>query len=181
MRIAAVRFTPVGFSEGYDMDEVDAFLDRIAQAAGPGGAGVTTQLCDEVEHVRFTPVRMVGGYDMDEVDTFVDSVITTALRELAAVSGSTAGRCAYAEQVPEQPPLARGRLGARYDVPAIEALRTDVLAALRGPGGDDDRCRRALGILQAARPPRVTGLGVGCLVSDVEARRERVVRVLGGS
>lgn len=75
-RVESVRFIPVRWSEGYDMDEVDAFLDRIA--AGCRGEGGPT--VEQIERQRFTPVRFSEGYDMDEVDTFVDEVIVPLLQ-----------------------------------------------------------------------------------------------------
>ena len=67
--ITAVRFTPVRLREGYDMHEVDAFLDRLVVAVDAGEP--LAQLCHEA---RFTPVRLKEGYDTDEVDDFLAEV-----------------------------------------------------------------------------------------------------------
>lgn len=81
-----VRFTTTRLSGGYDMQEVDDFLDRVEPvlrgtcAAGPG-ASITPE---EVLQLRFSSTRFGEGYAMDEVDDLLDSVIVPMLRgELA--------------------------------------------------------------------------------------------------
>ena len=68
-----VRFTPVRFREGYDMSEVDDFLDQVVAALESGAP-----VADLVEHARFTPVRMREGYDMADVDDFLARVVARA-------------------------------------------------------------------------------------------------------
>nr|WP_246401616.1 DivIVA domain-containing protein [Jiangella mangrovi] len=63
------RFTVVRLSEGYDIAEVDAFVDRIRATLG------TTLSDDEVRQVQFTAVRLRAGYDMRSVDEYLDDVI----------------------------------------------------------------------------------------------------------
>ncbi|MFL6109298.1 MAG: DivIVA domain-containing protein [Marmoricola sp.] len=65
-QIERIRFTPVRLREGYDMGDVDAFLDRLAQAARDGQA-----FAPIVEQARFERVRLREGYDIGEVDDFV--------------------------------------------------------------------------------------------------------------
>ena len=69
------RSRVVRFKEGYDMGEVDAFLDRLfATVEGrPDGRPVTV---DEVKAVLFTPVRMREGYEVEDVDEFLDLAAT---------------------------------------------------------------------------------------------------------
>jgi DivIVA domain-containing protein len=62
---AGTRFTVVRLREGYDIDEVDAFVDRVAS----GGATST-----EAQRMRFTPVRLRQGYDMGQVDEYLDGI-----------------------------------------------------------------------------------------------------------
>ena len=97
--VANKRFTPVRLREGYDMGEVDQFLDEVAEelrrrakAIGellfrgnksPFRAGLTKE---DVANKRFTTVRFREGYDMGEVDLFLDQVEVTlekSDRELA--------------------------------------------------------------------------------------------------
>ncbi|NUR06497.1 MAG: DivIVA domain-containing protein [Nocardioidaceae bacterium] len=63
------RFTVVRMREGYDIRQVDEFLDQVSAALefDPPLMGA-----DEVEAKRFAPVRIRHGYDMDEVDTHLD-------------------------------------------------------------------------------------------------------------
>jgi DivIVA domain-containing protein len=63
------RFTSVHLREGYDIHEVDAFLDALVEAATAGRP--LAPLCAAAQ---FAAVRLREGYDMDEVDTFLDEV-----------------------------------------------------------------------------------------------------------
>ena len=69
------RFGVVRFKEGYDMGEVDDFLDRLfATLEGrPVGQPVTAS---DVKAVMFTPVRMREGYEVEDVDRFLDLAVT---------------------------------------------------------------------------------------------------------
>jgi DivIVA domain-containing protein len=70
LRVAEVRFTPVRLREGYDMGEVDAFLDRIVAVANDPAA-----IAALVSGARFTPVRLREGYHMGQVDAFVRGLV----------------------------------------------------------------------------------------------------------
>ena len=63
------RLRVTRWAEGYDVDEVDAFLDRVEPrlAGRPDPA-----LADEILAVRFTPVRIRAGYDQKDVDDLLD-------------------------------------------------------------------------------------------------------------
>ena len=82
--VAQKRFSTTRWREGYDQDEVDAFLDR-AQATlaaleqGRAGSGLTPE---DVVSMRFRPTRFRPGYAQDEVDDFLDEVVV-ALRHHA--------------------------------------------------------------------------------------------------
>jgi DivIVA domain-containing protein len=56
------------FRAGYDMAEVDAFVDRIFAALD--GRAVLTPA--EIRGVAFTSVRIREGYDVAEVDAFLE-------------------------------------------------------------------------------------------------------------
>ena len=68
-------FTVVRWREGYQIDEVDAFLDDIEPRVARGAA---SGLVDEILHVTFGPVRIKRGYDMDEVDHYLDALAVQA-------------------------------------------------------------------------------------------------------
>lgn len=55
--------------EGYAIEEVDRFLDRLAAALGGRPPSMTAE---QVAAQRFSPVRMRAGYDMGDVDAFLD-------------------------------------------------------------------------------------------------------------
>jgi DivIVA domain-containing protein len=65
------RFTPVRLREGYDVTEVDEFVDRVMATVNgePVERPVTAR---EIRKVQFTPVRMREGYDVVEVDLFLE-------------------------------------------------------------------------------------------------------------
>ena len=76
-----VRFSVTRFSEGYDMQEVDDFLDRCDRALATGDGSVTAQ---SVREMRFSPTRFREAYRMDEVDDFLDSVLAQRFVSLEA-------------------------------------------------------------------------------------------------
>ncbi|QNE17539.1 DivIVA domain-containing protein [Kribbella qitaiheensis] len=67
----APRFTAVRLREGYDMEQVDAFVDRVMATVNglPVSSPVTPR---EIHKVQFRPVRISEGYDVEEVDKFLD-------------------------------------------------------------------------------------------------------------
>ena len=81
LTVDAVRsrtFTTTKWREGYAADEVDAFLDRVADALQQVHVGrPTTLTAEEVVAVRFAPTKFRTGYDQDEVDDFLDEVVLT--------------------------------------------------------------------------------------------------------
>jgi len=89
-KVANARFSPVRIQEGYDMDEVDRFLDRLCQRLSAG-----EPIAGFVARARFTPTRIREGYAMGDVDDFLDRVvaeaeITTGLPEAAALPETAA-------------------------------------------------------------------------------------------
>ncbi|GAA2259563.1 hypothetical protein GCM10009853_010700 [Glycomyces scopariae] len=67
-------FATVKLTEGYDEDEVDAFLDRVVLALLEPERGAQRLSADDVRTVRFTPTRLREGYDVTEVDAFLDRI-----------------------------------------------------------------------------------------------------------
>lgn len=97
-----VRFTPTRFRAGYDMSEVDDFLDRCDRALASGDGSVTAE---SVLAMRFTSTQFREGYDMDEVDVFLDEVL--APRFAAPAPGDAAAQAVplqdRAQGKPSQP------------------------------------------------------------------------------
>src|SRR5699024_7847773 len=71
-----IRFAPVRFREGYDIQEVDDLLDRCERALRSGDGSVTAET---VQQLRLTPTRFGEGYDMEDVDRFLDGVLLPLL------------------------------------------------------------------------------------------------------
>jgi DivIVA domain-containing protein len=67
----APRFTPVRLREGYDVEEVDVFVDRVMATVNgqPVERPVTAR---EIRNAQFSPVRLREGYDVFEVDQFLE-------------------------------------------------------------------------------------------------------------
>ena len=72
------RFTGRSFGEGYRVDEVDEYVDRVLTAISRQDGSITPE---EVMHHRFTPTRFGGSYDMDEVDNWLDNVAVPHLKD----------------------------------------------------------------------------------------------------
>jgi DivIVA domain-containing protein len=64
-------FRTVRMREGYDLDAVDDFVDRVIDAleGRPGGRSLTPE---KIEAQEFKVVRMREGYSMDDVDDWLD-------------------------------------------------------------------------------------------------------------
>ncbi|WP_344771224.1 DivIVA domain-containing protein [Aeromicrobium panaciterrae] len=74
MTHTAIRtFSKVRLREGYDIDEVDAFLAEVERnLLGPLPHA---ELARRIAHARFTPVRLrQQGYDMGAVDEHLDTL-----------------------------------------------------------------------------------------------------------
>lgn len=70
-----VQFKTVRFAEGYDEEEVDAFLDKVALALNDPPEGPQRMSPVDVRNTHFTTTtRLREGYDMDEVDSFLDRI-----------------------------------------------------------------------------------------------------------
>ncbi|MEI8411010.1 MULTISPECIES: DivIVA domain-containing protein [unclassified Kribbella] len=67
----APTFSMVRLQDGYDVEEVDIFVDRVMATVNgqPVDGPVTAR---EIQNVQFTPVRFREGYDVLEVDQFLE-------------------------------------------------------------------------------------------------------------
>jgi DivIVA domain-containing protein len=75
--VRAVRIQATKFREGYDQDEIDAFLARAAEAleAKASGRQWTHLLTrDGVLSAKFQSTKFREGYDQDQVDDLLDRV-----------------------------------------------------------------------------------------------------------
>lgn len=84
MSATPADFTLVQGREGYDIEEVDRFLDRLAAALGEEPPAITAE---QVMSQRFKPVRLRTGYDMQEVDAFLDRAADELRRRHAQAAG----------------------------------------------------------------------------------------------
>ena len=89
------RFRSVRFGEGYDVQEVDDWIDRVQRALRTGDGSVTAE---QVLQKRFTRTRFAEGYATDDVDEYLDSVAVPALR-----AGSGAHAPADPGSAPDRP------------------------------------------------------------------------------
>jgi DivIVA domain-containing protein len=67
----APRFTVVRMREGYDISQVDEFLDQVSAALE---FEPPLMRAGDVESHRFRPVRLRSGYEMGEVDDHLDAL-----------------------------------------------------------------------------------------------------------
>jgi DivIVA domain-containing protein len=80
--VTRAEFATVRLKEGYDMPEVDDFLDRVVETLTGHersmyvSTGITATA---VQNQEFTTVRIPEGYDMREVDEFLNRVVETFL------------------------------------------------------------------------------------------------------
>lgn len=71
-----IRFSSSRFRAGYDMDEVDDFLDRAYAALRGDGA----MSAEEAEGARFTTRKFGDTYAVDEVDDYIQDHLLPMLR-----------------------------------------------------------------------------------------------------
>lgn len=86
------KFTVTKFREGYDMSEVDSFLDELGMVAETREPAELEAMLRAIPAKRFQVTKFQNGYDMIEVDEFLDAVeagFTERLRELH--TGATTG------------------------------------------------------------------------------------------
>ena len=70
-KITNAVFTTVRLREGYDMGQVDTFLDDLVAALEDD-----RPVDDLIREARFVPVRLREGYDMAEVDELLARVLS---------------------------------------------------------------------------------------------------------
>lgn len=78
--IVEQTFSTTRFRAGYDMDQVDIWLDEVVTAMRghlAGSPAAASVRADDVPVVRFAQTRFRDGYDMGEVDELLDRVHAT--------------------------------------------------------------------------------------------------------
>lgn len=76
--IAKARFSTTKFREGYVMDDVDSYLDKIRTALESWESGIPGEVtADSVVNSRFALTKFRTGYVEDEVDSYLDEVSAT--------------------------------------------------------------------------------------------------------
>jgi DivIVA domain-containing protein len=111
------RFGTTQLRQGYDVREVDDFVDEVVQALRSGVPAGT--LAERVRSVRFTTSTFQRGYDMADVDAALESVVGT-LERATATGGSPATAAPPVQRTePARRPGLMGRLlaAARGDQP----------------------------------------------------------------
>ncbi|MBO1752047.1 DivIVA domain-containing protein [Actinotalea sp. BY-33] len=149
--VRSARFTPTKFREGYEPEQVDALMARVAaglDAAATGEApGVTAE---DVLNARFKATKFTEGYDQDQVDDFLDRVVASLRAgEGAGAAAGPAGQPAEpidaARLRSELASLQPRRMRAGYDPDAVAAIVNAAAGSLdlhaRGlrpsPGADE--------------------------------------------
>ncbi len=97
-QVAQIEFTTVRLRVGYDMQEVDLFLDSVIETlrgleqgrdARPAEPHVTAR---DVAAVQFSTTKIREGYDQEEVDQFVQQVASTLASHAASPSAAAPAR-----------------------------------------------------------------------------------------
>ncbi|MGW6003813.1 DivIVA domain-containing protein [Oerskovia enterophila] len=80
-QVLDTTFTATKFREGYDVEQVDIYLDDVSatlkayEAGGRPGTGLLTSV--EARDARFAATKWREGYDVTEVDDLIDSIVST--------------------------------------------------------------------------------------------------------
>lgn len=109
-------FTATKFREGYDVEQVDDYLDRVAAALeayekGTPATGLFTS--QQARDVRFSATKWREGYEVTEVDDLIDSIVS-------ALTSYEAGPRA----TPQTPAPVRDAVGPQ-DAPAVDHRTSD--------------------------------------------------------
>jgi DivIVA domain-containing protein len=109
-------FRTVRMREGYDLDAVDDFVDRVIDAL-EGRAGGRSLTPEKIEAQEFKVVRMREGYSMDDVDDWLDDA-AAELRRVRAAAGRRAA--APPEPARQEQPYEPPRPAPAYEPPRVE-------------------------------------------------------------
>lgn len=107
--IRETRFSSVRLTQGYDMDEVDGFLDMLAATADAG-----QDLTPMIDTARFTTTSLRAGYDISDVDGFLASLVRQDPEAPEAEAASAPVPRAADDGVVQQVPGLFARLFGRH-------------------------------------------------------------------
>ncbi|MBD9699260.1 DivIVA domain-containing protein [Flavimobilis sp. GY10621] len=186
------KFTATKFREGYDIVEVDDFLDVVAAALRRHERGEPLGLSiADIETQRFTATKLREGYDIVDVDTLLDE-ITATLTLLGARTHESSHLVAVAAeggpfaQLAERAARARfspSGWGGGYEVGAVDAILARIVST--AVARDQRRSTTVAGEplltgveLQTTTLPRVR-FRPGYATAEVDAFLRKAAGVLG--
>ncbi|GAA4844805.1 hypothetical protein GCM10023221_23930 [Luteimicrobium xylanilyticum] len=179
------KFSTTKFREGYDIEEVDGYLDEVGQtltSLEAGAAATTPGLLgpEDVLAKVFDTVKFREGYAIDEVDDLLDVVVQTLQEHRARALATGAQPVVPAPPSPPatgvvpavtgQQPTAPTTTGSQ---PAIDAVR-DAQAASPAGGLTPAAAIRAQGMGASVTPtplppdPEAAALGTRVLISQLQ-------------
>jgi len=116
-RIAQVRFDSSRLQSGYDMSEVDWFLDQLEEKVRS-----EEPIEEFLAGAHFRPVKLREGYDIAQVDGFIEEVAALVKLESsapAATNPTTPGASVPRASQPEAPGVATAPAPARDAPPSV--------------------------------------------------------------
>ncbi|MFC8733237.1 DivIVA domain-containing protein [Luteimicrobium sp. NPDC057192] len=170
------KFSTTKFREGYDIEEVDGYLDEIGQTLTSleGGAAPTAPGLIGPEDVLakvFDTVKFREGYAIDEVDDLLDVVVQTLQEHKARALATGAQPVVAAAQPTGSQPAVPVTTGAQ---PSVQALR-DHLESGSPAGLSPAAAVRALDTGASVSPtpplppdPEAAALGTRVLISQLQ-------------
>ena len=183
MALVSDTFARAGrFSKGYDVEQVESFLNRARMAYEENGRG-PAMTSWHVRTVGFDLVR--GGYDVDAVDAALDRIEDAFARRAASRGEERSGSAAWQTQLRTQEQSLRAQLarpdGERFPRGSGMELTYDIEAV-------DDLCQRIEESFAMGQPlpPDAVRLAVfksrrgsrGYREASVDAFLDRVVELL---
>ncbi|MEV8378306.1 DivIVA domain-containing protein [Kribbella sp. NPDC056861] len=133
-------FSRVRWREGYDMAEVDAFVERLTATVENRYSGPPVT-ADDIRNVSFTPVRLREGYSVDEVDDFLEQA-AQSMRADPAAQPVDVPNDRVVDSVVNQPPASQPQWQAPlfttvkyaegYDMAQVDDFVDRVMATVNG-------------------------------------------------
>jgi DivIVA domain-containing protein len=130
--IQTPKFSTTRLRPGYDIDQVDAFIDDIRDSFL--GERITSLTPDEIRKKQFSTTRLRPGYDEEEVDAFLNEAESRLAAQVSARRACPAAEPGSRAAEPRD----RGSAFAAYDGDGVE-IQDSILMTISyvPPGGDD--------------------------------------------
>jgi DivIVA domain-containing protein len=125
--VEATKFSTVRLRRGYDVDQVDAFLDAIRNTFF--GIREPPLTPDEIRNKQFSISLLRPGYHQEEIDAFLDEAELKLAGQVGARNGASAGQ----RFVPSDP--ATGALPPGDPIASIMVLRSVISSTLTSSAG----------------------------------------------